>query len=359
MKKGHSFYPTLRLTDLPKPKGWGFVVRVLKTLEVLFFKCLEVFELYRAQKSIVGIPGLATRNYTALSAVVYNGKQADVLSFKPRRIIYRVLKGIPDLELYEKINFQLALTEHGLRSVQGNTETRGFVQLQLPWQMPHRPPEKAWLRMQPAGIQTLVGTVKLGDYEILSAPVFFITPEIKWVVISDIDDTIKDSRIKEAVGFRQIMSGLFKGNYYKYEAIEGMAELYRSLASKNCLFMYVTSTPYALAPFLLKFLQDRGFPEGPVFMRWLGYGRFGHKWRTLNRVLTNIPNQKCVLIGDSGELDLQIYRRVCNTKSICDRIDRVLIRHVPGTPRLQKLEPRETYYNNVEELKAQLSSVID
>ena len=30
------------------------------------------------------------------------------------------------------------------------------------------------------------------------------------------------------------------------------------------MIVYVTSTPYQLAPFLLKFLRESKFPEGPV-----------------------------------------------------------------------------------------------
>ena len=257
-ESGRDFFPIpggFRLTDLPKPKWWGFWLKLFKTIDTLFLKVLETFDLHHTQKLILGIPGLATKNFTALSAVVFNGTTEEILGFRPRRLLHRILKGVPDLEFFEKVNLQLALTEHGLRVAQASTETRGYFQLQLPWQIPQRPPSIAWLRMQPAGIQTLVGQVKVGEYDIVSAPVFFMTNEIKNVVISDIDDTIKDTRIREVVGPKQIIRALFKGNYYEYAAIPGMAELYQSLASKNTIFIYVTSTPYALAPFLLKFLN--------------------------------------------------------------------------------------------------------
>ena len=68
-----SLASALRLTDLPRPKWWGFWIRFFKTFEVLFFKCLQILDLYRPQKSIVGVPTLATRNFTSLQAVIYNG----------------------------------------------------------------------------------------------------------------------------------------------------------------------------------------------------------------------------------------------------------------------------------------------
>lgn len=348
----------LRLTDLPYPRFWGFWVRFFKTFEVLVFKVLQFLDLYRPQKSIVGIPSLATRNSTSLQAVVYNGTLEEVLGFRPRRLLHRLLKGLPDLELFERVRFQLAVGENSMRTVEASTETRGFIHVQLPWQLPWRTSRQAWLRMQPQGVETFAGRVRLGDYEVLSAPVFFLNDEVKAIVVSDIDDTIKDSKISEVTGVKSLLSGLFRGHYYSYEALDGMAELYRDLAAKGVMIIYLTATPYPLAPFLLKFLRDTKFPEGPVFLRWLGYGRFRHKWRTLHRILSADGNQRVFMIGDSGEEDLQIYRRLCETENFISKIDKILIRHVPGTPLQKTFHERESYYRNVGELRELLSKLL-
>ncbi len=353
------FKPGIRLTDLPRPKWWGKTIKFFKTIEVVIFKLLESFDLYRPSKSIVAIPTLALRNSTSLQAVVYNGTQEEVLGFKPRRLLHRIVPGIPDLESYERIRFQIAIAENQMRSVEASTENRGFIHLQVPWEYPVKTPKTSWLRIQPVGVETLFGCVKLGDYEVLSAPVFFLNDNIKWIIISDIDDTIKDSKIGETTGFKAIMRGLFKGHYYKYEAIDGMAELYQKLSAKNCMIVYVTSTPYQLAPFLLKFLRERGFPEGPVFLRWLGYGRFGHKWRTLNRIFSQLDGQKVILIGDSGEQDLQIYRRVSESAPSRQSVTKILIRHIPGTPLPQSPNKNETFYKDIPSLEQEISSIID
>src|SRR4051794_15812138 len=156
---------SLRLTELPYPRLWGFWVRFFKTFEVFVFKILQIFDLYRPQKSILGIPSLATRNYTSLQAIVYNGTQEEVLGFRPRRLLYRILRGLPDLELFEKVRFQLSVSETSMRAVEASTETRGFVHLQLPWQLPWRSLRLAYLRMMPLGVETLLGRIELGDYE--------------------------------------------------------------------------------------------------------------------------------------------------------------------------------------------------
>ena len=287
--------------------------------------------------------------------MVYNGTQEEILGFRPRALLHRLLKGLPDIEMFERISFSLTVSENTSRTIEATTETRGFIHLQVPWQLPWKPNKRSWLRLTPMGVDTLLGRFRLGNYEILNSPVFFLTPDVEWILVSDIDDTIKDSNIAKTTGVKQILASIFKGHYYRYEALSGMAELYRELEAKGVMIIYVTSTPYALAPFLMKFLKDNGFPLGPIFPRWLGYGRFRHKWRTIHRILSNLEYQKCLFIGDSGEQDLQIYRRLNDTEVFAKHIQKILIRHIPGTPRQRLIDAKETYYGDVSELRLLLS----
>jgi hypothetical protein len=347
------------LTDLPYSKGWGNLIRLGKTVEVLLFRIAQALFIYRPRKSIIGIPSLATRNYTSIQAIVYNGTQEEVLGFRPRRLLHRILRGLPDVEMFEKVRFQLAVSEHSLKTVDASTETRGFVHLQLPWQLPWRPSKKSLLQISPLGVETLVGKVRLGDYDVYGCSIFFLTEQVKFVVVSDIDDTIKESNIAQTTSFSQVLRSIFRGNYYTYKAIDGMAELYREIAAQGGLVIYLTSTPYQLAPFLLKFLRDAGFPEGPVFLRWLGVKRFGHKSRMLHRILSNMENQKVFLIGDSGEQDLQIYRRICDNDAFREKIEKVLIRHVPGTPLPPLVDNRENLYTDLASLRRHLAECLE
>lgn len=353
-----SLEAALRLTDLPRPKWWGFWLRFFKTFEVLIFKLLQILDLYHAQKSIIGIPTLSSSIVTSLQAVVCNGTEEEVVGFKPRRILHRILKGLPDLEYFERIKIQVSFGDGSLKSAEASTETRGFVHLVAPWANPNKEMAKSWMRFSPVGVETLFGTIPIGDYEVISAPVFYLTPDIRHIIISDIDDTIKDTKILETTGFRQIVSGIFRGNYYTYDAIAGMAELYQSLVRQGCMIIYVTSTPYQLSPFLLKFLRSRGFPEGPVYPRWLGYGRFGHKWRTVQRILSGLTDQKVVLVGDSGEQDLQIYRRLYDAKDYKRFIEKICIRHVPGTDEIQTHSDMEFVYKEIMELEEELKHLV-
>ncbi|NBT59022.1 DUF2183 domain-containing protein, partial [bacterium] len=191
-----------------------------------------------------------------------------------------------------------------------------------------------------------------------STPVFFLNDKIRNIIISDIDDTIKESHILETTGVKQIISSLVRGNYYRYEPIPGMPELYRSLSSSDTLIIYLTSTPFQLTPFLLKFLRDNRFPEGPVFPRWLGYRKFNHKFRVLSKILGQVENQRVYLIGDSGEMDLQIYRRVSETAKFGENISKIMIRQVPGTAAPELKAPREFLFSNIEELQGQFAGIL-
>ena len=348
----------IRLSEIPQLPWLEKLVKTIKTIEVLIFKLLQIFDIYRPQKSIVGLPSLATRNFTVIQAAVYNGSQEEVLGFKPRRLIYQILKGLPDLELFERIRFQLTVEQSSVRSVEGSTRTRGFVQLQLPWPVTSKAPRVAWVKLAPLGVETLLGLVRLGDYEVLSAPVFFLNDKIKNIIISDIDDTIKESHILETTGFKQIVSSIFRGNYYRYEAIQGMQELYQSLNRPDTLIVYLTSTPFQLTPFLLKFLRDNRFPEGPLFPRWLGYRRFTHKYRVLSKVLSQVEHQRVFLVGDSGEQDLQIYRRISDNPQFSPCISKILIRHVPGTQIPILHESKEVLYSSISILKEEFDEIL-
>ena len=64
------------------------------------------------------------------------------------------------------------------------------------------------------------------------------------------------------------------------------------------------------------------------------------------------------MIGDSGEQDLQIYRRLYDTANFKNRIGKILIRHVPGTPLQKTLHSCEYFYREISELKAQIDECI-
>ena len=75
-------------------------------------------------------------------------------------------------------------------------------------------------------------------------------------VVSDIDDTIKDSAVGDK---RELLANTF---LRKFRSIDGMAELYRQWSDQGAGFHYVSSSPWQLFQSLQGMQTDLGFPVG-------------------------------------------------------------------------------------------------
>ena len=130
-------------------------------------------------------------------------------------------------------------------------------------------------------------------------------------VVSDIDDTIKQSNVLER---RELLLNTFAR---PFAAAAGMAQRYREFADDSSVrFHYVSASPIQLYPPIAEFLRDTGFPDGSVHLRettslrrLLGNGADSraHKLSTIRGLLGDFPQRRFVLIGDSGEHDPEIY----------------------------------------------------
>jgi len=154
-------------------------------------------------------------------------------------------------------------------------------------------------------------------------------------VISDIDDTVKITEVRDQ---QQMLLNTF---VRALKAVPGMAERYRDLArDPQTRFHYLSSSPIQLLPALADFLRDAGFPPGSMHLResttWRtlipdsGASR-AHKLAAIARLMEDFPLRRFLLIGDSGELDPEIYGEVARTRP--DRVEGVVIRDVTGEGR--------------------------
>ncbi|KAJ1343798.1 hypothetical protein BSLG_001609 [Batrachochytrium salamandrivorans] len=124
-------------------------------------------------------------------------------------------------------------------------------------------------------------------------------------VISDIDDTIKDSS-----------------------------------ASKGVAFHYLSAAPFQLSLSISSFLHF-SFPLGSVTLRTVAEALSTRKYKVaeLTRIFEEFPKQQFVLIGDSGEKDIDIYYDI--DKAYESRVLKVFIRNVTGdTSKLPDLYKR-------------------
>lgn len=161
-----------------------------------------------------------------------------------------------------------------------------------------------------------------------------------FLVISDIDDTILLTGLTEGVAMvaRTVLRAANQRT-----AIPGMASLYRGLArgvptragnrKPEPTFFYVSTGSWAFYPLLEEFLQFRGFPCGPMFLtdwgpteRYLRRSGAEHKRTAIRRLLQAYPDQRFVLIGDSGQRDPLTYEEVA--REFPDRVCLILVRQV-------------------------------
>ncbi|WAJ27456.1 App1 family protein [Antarcticirhabdus aurantiaca] len=146
-------------------------------------------------------------------------------------------------------------------------------------------------------------------------------PAARFVVVSDIDDTIMHTGAEEMLrNWRIVISNSPQTRV----AFPGVPEFYRALADgpdgvpdANPIF-YVSSSPWNLYDLVEGFLHFKGIPKGPIFLRnlsrdwidWLRRRHSAHKEPAIRDLLAAYPDMPFVLIGDSGQRDAEIYARL-------------------------------------------------
>ncbi|MCY1204673.1 hypothetical protein D3C85_179870 [compost metagenome] len=155
-------------------------------------------------------------------------------------------------------------------------------------------------------------------------------------VISDIDDTIKRTQVRDR---REMLLNTFAR---RFEAAPGMAAHYRALAqAPGTRFHYLSGSPIQLYPALTDFIRDADFPAGSMHLRESTTWRTlipsaedsrAHKLGVIERLLAEFPQRRFLLVGDSGEADPEIYAQVFRAHP--QRIDGIVIRDVTDENRL-------------------------
>lgn len=133
-------------------------------------------------------------------------------------------------------------------------------------------------------------------------------------LISDVDDTIKHSSI--GAGSREIFRNVFIREYADL-TIEGVREWYNTMYDMGVGVHYVSNSPWQLFPVLVSFFRKAGLPPGSYHLKQYSgmlQGIFEpvaeRKKGTLEKIMRDFPERKFILIGDSGEADLEVYTDV-------------------------------------------------
>ncbi|KAL1839735.1 hypothetical protein VTJ49DRAFT_1201 [Mycothermus thermophilus] len=130
-------------------------------------------------------------------------------------------------------------------------------------------------------------------------------------LISDVDDTVKQSNI--LLGTREIFRTVFVRDLAE-QTVDGVREWYGRMRDLGVEMHYCSNSPWQLFPLLASFFHIAGLPRGSIHLKHYSgmlQGIFEpvaeRKKGTLEAILCDFPERKFLLVGDSGEADLEVY----------------------------------------------------
>ncbi len=156
-------------------------------------------------------------------------------------------------------------------------------------------------------------TIGVEGAEPVVAPVFIVDPEVRFGLLSDIDDTVMVTALP-----RPFLAAwnTFVLNEHARRPVPGMAVLYERLTRTHpgAPVIYLSTGAWNVAPTLTRFLERNLYPQGallltdwgPTHDRWFRSGQ-EHKRGSLVRLAEEFPNMKWLLVGDDGQHDESLY----------------------------------------------------
>jgi phosphatidate phosphatase APP1 len=202
------------------------------------------------------------------------------------------------------------LASFGSTRVEAVANEEGFFEVRLAVPAPLTGPT----RWHPVELE-LISPASPGGGPVRSTGSVLVPSGARFGIISDIDDTVVRSSATNALKMAWIV---LLNNAHTRLPFEGVAAFYEALQrgaegqGYNPIF-YVSSSPWNIYDVLEDFLDVRGVPPGPLFLKDWSLGVLGkhrdHKLGIIRSLLRTYPELPFVLIGDSGEQDPEIYRQ--------------------------------------------------
>jgi len=180
------------------------------------------------------------------------------------------------------------------------------------------------------------------------AQIFIPPAGCRFVVISDIDDTIMQTGVANKL---KMLWRLFVADAQSRVAFPGVSALYRALHAGSSgiqqnPILYVSRAPWGIYEVLEEFFAVHDIPVGPIlFLREWGVSWTSplprkaedHKRELIHNMLTLYSDLPFILIGDSGQHDPEIYRQI--VEELPGRVLAVYIRNVSRSPkRIKEIE---------------------
>ena len=301
-------------------------------------------ELDHAGRSLgIGVPArheiVAYRGYAAGSRVLVQGRAQEAKEIPPATATDSAWRNL--LNIYKRIDadpLPHARVRIGIGGVSHDVDAddEGFFRVWIDLPRP-LPDDEPWRQAE----VTLLSPLRAGQPDVhAAAPVRVLTGAPAFGVISDLDDTVIQSRI---TSFLQAVRTVMLGNARTRLPFPGVAAFYRALerggdgARLNPIF-YVSSSPWNIHDIIAEFMEIQGIPRGPINLRdWdialsaLTGSRHSHfKEPVIRELLDLYPTLPFILIGDNSQKDPEIYRAILDRYP--GRILAIYIRNVDANP---------------------------
>jgi len=262
----------------------------------------------------------STTAYLFWKALGLDEKQAQNHIFKERANRFLV-----DSERGKRIVIRIAGQNHILTSTRANGHTE--TTLRFSSEPPGSP------RRSTAVALDFEAVLATRDTRKFTGRIHLISPT-GVSVISDIDDTIKVSQVRDK---QALLNNTF---FREFEPVAGMEKVYQAWAKDGAVFHYVTASPWQLFAPLEAFREKSGFPAGTFHMKQFrlkdssAWSLFAspteYKPQTIEPILKTFPKRQFILVGDSGEKDPQVYAALA--RKFPDQVAKIFIRDVTDEP---------------------------
>lgn len=231
-------------------------------------------------------------------------------------------RAFAQLESDEVPGVEIELTAGGTRA-HAITDEDGYIDVRVPLAIPAATP---WL---PVHARVVRAPYPLRAAATATTSVLIPGRDARFGVISDIDDTLLRTHVQNKL---KMLYVTLLGNALTRLSFEGTRDLYRGLAraGQDAPFFYVSHSMWNIFPLLDRFIAHQGLPRGPLLLRDVSLfrerGAHPDKARAIEDVFATYPDLRFVLLGDSGERDLEIYLDAARAHP--GRILTILIRNV-------------------------------
>lgn len=245
----------------------------------------------------------------------------------------------------KSMNVKTTAVGHGFASTQ--TDVDGFFDLQLCWSLDA--PSSSHLNLTPSKRECHVAVFtatkanngeEIDHFQLLSLPLLEKYPEERQLcVISDIDDTIKETKVYQGL-LKTLKTSLLE----PLEQVPGMSDLFNTLltnsstttsasassslpkssqstsAPSTTTFHYVSAGPTLFQPPILQFLTQNNFPTTSLSLRRRPRSKkpqstLLYKTEVIVDLLERLGingggKREFLLFGDEGEADALVYKNV-------------------------------------------------